>query len=54
MKIFAVTIYDALRMKIILHIEGNNIATIEYGLNATLGVAGCEIIKIEEYIPPEY
>ncbi len=54
MKTFAVTIIDTLRFKVILHLEAKNAATLELGLNGTLGMAGCEIIKIEEYVPVEY
>lgn len=53
MKTFAVTLVDSCRLKLVLHLEGTNVATLELGLNATLGVAGCEILKIEEYIFPQ-
>lgn len=54
MKTFAVTIVDALRFKSIIHVEGVNASTLELGLNATLGMVGCEILHIEEYTPAEY
>lgn len=50
MKTFTVTLVDSLRFKLFLHLEGANAATLELGLNATLGMAGCEILKIEEYV----
>jgi len=47
-------IRDANQFTVRLHVEGKNKATLELGLNATLGVAGCQILDIEEYHPPEY
>jgi hypothetical protein len=54
MKTFTITIVDSLRYKVLIHLEGANKATLELGLNATLGMAGCEILKIEEYTPTEF
>jgi len=54
MKTFTVTIIDVLRFKVSLHIEAANTATLEHGLNGTLGMAGCEIVKIEEYVEADY
>jgi hypothetical protein len=54
MKTFTVTIVDSQRFMVYLHLEASNAATLEHGLNMTLGMAGCEIIKIEEYAQEEY
>lgn len=54
MKTFSVTIIDTLRFKVVLHLEAKNATTLELELNATLGMAGCEITNIEEYVPAEY
>ena len=55
MRTFTVTIIDALRFKVLLHVQAANAATLEHGLNGTLGMAGCEILKIvEEYVEAEY
>ncbi len=53
-KIFTVTLTDALRFKQEIHVEAWNRASLDVGLNATLGVSGCEIISIEEYLAPSY
>ncbi len=54
MGVYVVTIIDVLRFKRIIYLEAKNAATLDLGLNATLGMAGCEIIKVEEYVPVEY
>jgi hypothetical protein len=53
LKEFEVTLKDCLQFKRILILESSNAATLELGLNATLGMAGCQILKIVEYIPAD-
>lgn len=54
MRIFTVTIIDALHSKIQLNLEAANATTLSLGLNATLGMAGCQIMKIEEFVGCDY
>ena len=55
MKKYRITLIDAERFKVEVHIEsGSNVASLELLLNGTLGMAGCEIMKIEEYQEVDY
>lgn len=48
MKTFEVTFTDCRRFKRVIYVEGANKATLELGLSSTLGMAGCELLSIEE------
>ena len=54
MKTFEVEIVDSQRFVSIIHLEAANAATLELGLNATLGMAGCQILKIKEYVQVDF
>lgn len=53
MKTFEVTIMDSERFVSIVHMTALDATALEMRLDLMLGLVGCRVNKIEEYVPVE-